>query len=106
MSTIEQVEPTYEGWALVELMGHRRTAGKVTEVELAGAKVLRVDTPNADGETVATQFYGGSALYCLTPCEEETVMKWLNGPERWGLPDPVRLALPKPQDEDSEELPF
>jgi hypothetical protein len=35
----------YEGWAIVELMGHRRLAGWVQEVELAGAPMLRLDVP-------------------------------------------------------------
>jgi hypothetical protein len=35
----------FEGWAIVELMGHRRLAGYVREVELAGAGMLRLDVP-------------------------------------------------------------
>lgn len=35
----------FEGWAIVELMGHRRLAGWVSEVEIAGAPMLRLDVP-------------------------------------------------------------
>lgn len=35
----------FEGWAILELMGHRRLAGYVREVELAGAGLLRLDVP-------------------------------------------------------------
>lgn len=35
----------FEGWAIVELMGHRRLGGYVHEVELAGAAMLRIDVP-------------------------------------------------------------
>jgi hypothetical protein len=36
----------FKGWAILELMGgHRRLAGYVQEVELAGHGMLRVDVP-------------------------------------------------------------
>ena len=34
---------TYEGWAILECMGHRERPGYVKEVELAGGKLLRID---------------------------------------------------------------
>jgi hypothetical protein len=89
-------EPTaYSGPAIIELMGHRRTAGIVTEVTQYGSAQLRVDTPNPDGFTVATQFYGGSAIYCLTPCDEDAMRAALES--RWSLPGPVRMALMPPE---------
>ena len=39
----------FEGWAILELMGHRRLGGLVTEQEIAGAAFLRIDVP---GEVV------------------------------------------------------
>lgn len=59
-----------EMWAVIELMGHRRMAGKVSEQVIAGTPLLRIDVPNGD-EAFVTQFYGGSAIYCLTPTTEE-----------------------------------
>lgn len=35
----------FEGWAILELMGHRRLAGYVRETELAGTGMLRLDVP-------------------------------------------------------------
>lgn len=58
------------GWFLVELMGHRRLAGKVTEQTIAGAGFLRIDVPGPDGN-VATQFFAPSSVYALTPITEE-----------------------------------
>lgn len=94
MPGAEATQPAYEGWAIVELMGHRQTAGKIAEVEMAGAKVLRVDTPGENGEMLATQFYGGSAIYCVTPCEEEVARDLLKS-QPYNLPPAVRLVLPK-----------
>lgn len=62
--------PVFDGWAIVELMGHRVRCGRVTEVELAGGKMLRIDVHCADG-SVVTEFYAASALYALRPCSEE-----------------------------------
>ena len=59
----------FQSWAVVELMGHRRMAGLVTEQELFGVGMLRIDVPGAD-DAMTTQFYSPSALYCLTPVTE------------------------------------
>jgi hypothetical protein len=59
------------GWAMVELMGHRERAGRVCEVEIAGARMLQIDIPTDNPEVFVTEFYGGTAIYCLTPCAEQ-----------------------------------
>lgn len=60
----------FESWAVLELMGHRRLAGYLTEVDLAGGRFLRIDVPMADG-TMATQLYSPAAVYAITPASEE-----------------------------------
>lgn len=60
----------FAGWAIVELMGHRIRAGEVKEVEMAGAKMIRVDIHCDDG-AVLTEYYSPSALYSLRPCSSE-----------------------------------
>lgn len=66
----------FEGWAIMELLGHRRLAGFVTVVELAGTPMFRLDVSGevyAGEETgQATQFIGAGSLYALTPTTEET----------------------------------
>ncbi|HYD87146.1 MAG TPA: hypothetical protein VEA80_06715 [Vitreimonas sp.] len=62
-------EVAFEGWAIVELMGHRTRPGRVKEVETAGGKMLRIDIPAPDGEV--TEFYGVSAIYSIRPCSEQ-----------------------------------
>jgi hypothetical protein len=59
--------PLFADWCIMELMGHRRLAGFVREVELAGKGLLRIDIPSTPP---VTQFYGGAAIYCLTPTTE------------------------------------
>ena len=83
----------FEGWAIVELMGHRRLAGYVREVELAGAAMLRLDVPEHGDEPAATQFYSAAALYCLTPTTEDMARQVAASArvapvQRWELPAP------------------
>ena len=56
-------------WAIVELLGHRRMAGKLTEATIAGGAFLRLDIPSKSGPI--TQFYAPGAVYCITPTTEE-----------------------------------
>jgi len=56
-------------WCILEIMGHRRLAGRVTERTIAGKGFLQVDIPTASGKPV-TQIYGPDSVYCITPTEE------------------------------------
>jgi hypothetical protein len=81
-------EVTFEGWAIIELMGHRQRGGYVKDVEMFGGKLLRVDIPVAPDTTV-TEFYGCSAIYALRPCSEEIVRDHVSK-SYGGDPRPVR----------------
>lgn len=80
----------FEGWAILELMGHRRLGGYVAEATVAGAGFLRIDVPGEDGPE-ATQLYSPSSVYCLTPTTEAMAraVAARSRPEpvrRWELP--------------------
>lgn len=62
----------FESWAIVELMGHSRIAGKVSEETIAGAALLRVDVPQTERSVPYTKFYSAGAIYCITPTDEGT----------------------------------
>lgn len=66
----EQREPL-DLWALVELMGRQRIVGRVSEQSIAGVPMLRVDVPGRDAKTKFTRFYGGSAIYAISPIGEK-----------------------------------
>jgi hypothetical protein len=61
----------FDAWAVVELFGHQRIAGHVTEQQIGGANFLRVDVPESDRGPGFTRFYGAGAIYALTPTTEE-----------------------------------
>jgi len=63
---------TFDTWAIIELFGHSKLAGRVSEQTLGGATFLRVDVPEVAGCPAFTRFYGASAVYAITPVDEET----------------------------------
>jgi hypothetical protein len=92
----------FEGWVVLELMGHRRLAGYVTEQAIGGQSFVRIDVPGDDGAPVATQFYSGAAVYCITPTTEAIARELARHSkpapvQRWEL-EPARehTAPPEP----------
>jgi hypothetical protein len=59
-----------EQWGIVELMGHVRIGGKVSEEQKFGVVMGRIDIPQKDGKFV-TQYFGGSSIYRFHPSTEE-----------------------------------
>lgn len=101
----------FEGWAMLELMGHRQRIGRVQEVEMFGGKLLRIDIPTDEGDI--TEFYGCTSVYALRPISEEIAR---DRAKQYGDPRPVRpveyrLQSPAPTSEydhsdDDDERPF
>lgn len=89
-------------WAILELMGHVKIAGYVTEEERFGTVMGRIDIPTND-EAMMTQYFGGSAVYRLTPVTE-TVARAFAARNQ---PRPVyvyELALPERSGSGEEPL--
>jgi len=96
-------------WAVVEVFGHRRHAGRAREEERFGAKMLRIDIPTlvwpedqpeAKEPTISgwvTHFYGGASIFSYTLTDEQTAMQ-INRPYR----PASRYSLPAPDDPDDE----
>jgi hypothetical protein len=115
-----ETKEAFESWCVVELLGHVRMAGRVTEEERFGCKMGRIDIPkvtpcdcpnasrtDAMGETIPcsrclgcgsiatyfTQYFSGSSVYRLTPCTEEAA----RAVAARNVPEPVHAQeLPKP----------
>jgi len=73
MSEVNSIET----WAIVEVMGHRIFAGRVSEQPIGGASMVRVDVPEVadrDGLVFApfSKLFGVPAIYAISPCTEET----------------------------------
>lgn len=64
-------KPPVTEWAIVEMLGHKTLAGRVSEETLFGQTLMRIDIPEGGehGQDL-TQWYGPSSIYCFTKCSE------------------------------------
>lgn len=57
-------------WAIVELMGHIRTGGRISKDNQFGSPLMRLDVPT-ENDLFVTQFVNPSSIYRVTICEED-----------------------------------
>jgi hypothetical protein len=106
---VTEEKANYEGWTILELMGHRRLGGYVREQEIAGAAFLRIDVPATDDDPAATQFYSAQAVYAITPTTEAmaraVAARQRPAPvQRWELPAIAGTSAgARPSAEDHDE---
>ena len=103
-------ENTFEGWAILELMGHRKLAGKLSEAVIGGASFIRIDLYYIESvEPEMTQFYSPQAVYGITPMAEALARRFAEGNQpvpvsQYELPRPEPMEAPPPfpgeEDED------
>ena len=94
------IEQAFDEWCIVELLGHRRLAGRVREVQIAGAGMLRLDVPPPPGQDAwQTQYVAPASVYALHPTTVDIAVAVASRcrPEpahRWELPatDPTPSA--------------
>lgn len=63
---------TFDQWAIVEIMGHQRLAGRVTEQVIGSTSFIRVDVPAVNDNQPFTRLLGGGAIYAISIVDEET----------------------------------
>jgi hypothetical protein len=66
----KSMENTFESWALVELMGHNKIAGKVTEHKFGNQSMLRIDVPDIGELPAFTKIISVNAVYAINPLSE------------------------------------
>lgn len=71
MDQTDKKESSFDEWALVELFGHSRIVGHVTEQSIGGGAFVRVDVPDKEGKTIFTRFFGHGAIYSMSPITKE-----------------------------------
>ena len=65
-------------WGVVEIMGRRTRAGLLSDVQLGGATLLRIEHPSrADhtGTEPLCEYYAASAIFAIRPCSREDAEK-------------------------------
>ena len=63
----------FELSAIVELFGHSRMAGKVTEQTIGSASFIRIDVPETKQQPAFTRLVNPSAIYAINPVTEEVM---------------------------------
>ena len=86
-------EQKFEGWVILEQLGHKRLGGYVREETVAGQGFLRIEIPDEGEKIQATQYINPSTIYAITPTTEEMAraVALRNKPQpvqRWELPAP------------------
>lgn len=61
----------FEAWAIVELFGHQRIAGLLTEQTIGGANFIRIDVPAFENSPAFTKLYTQGAIYGVTFVSEQ-----------------------------------
>lgn len=82
----------FESWAVVEIFGHQRIAGKVTEATIGGCAFLRVDVPKTEKRQAYTKYFGNGAIYAMTPCDEEVGRIAAEDIERYHVPIQISIT--------------
>lgn len=59
---------------VVELFGHQKIAGYVSEHNVAGAPFIRVDVPETESTPGFSRMFHPNAIYCFNPCDVETMI--------------------------------
>lgn len=62
---------TFDQWAIVDVMGHQRYIGRVTEQVIAGQGFVRIDVPETEKQKPWTKLIGTGSIYAITPVTED-----------------------------------
>ena len=80
----------FDCWAVVELFGHQRIAGRVTEQVIAGQGFIRVDVPAIGNIVAFTRLFGPGAIYSIIPTTEEMVLAHVSA----NVGEPIHIYTP------------
>ena len=69
------MEQKFELNAVVELFGHQRIAGKVTEQSIGVATFIRIDVPETSQQPKFTRIVNPSAIYAINPVTQEVMLQ-------------------------------
>lgn len=63
---------SFDAWGIVEIMGHDRIAGRITEQAVGGCAFVRVDVPAVNGRDAYTRLFGPGAIFSVSVTSEDT----------------------------------
>lgn len=107
-------EKNFEINAVVELFGHQKMAGKVTDQTIGGSSFIRIDVPETSIQPAFSRMLNPSAIYAINPVTEEVMLHMAeniqNKPiQSWDIQEMQRKLLSlksKDESEDYDDLPM
>lgn len=102
-----EAESKFSEWCVLELFGHKKLAGLVSEVTMAGGAFLRVDVPRDAETTDYTRFYNPTAIYSMSPVSKETAVVFaahIKEPPmtRWEIQAPAMISAGRDFNDEDE----
>ena len=96
-------DTAFDSWCIVEILGRKVVAGRVTEQAIAGQGFIRIDVPAVGDQVGFTQMYGPGSIYAITPTTEEIARAFVA--RNVGAPiQPWQLALPEPTPQEEVDM--
>jgi len=63
-------------WALVEIFGHTKVAGRVTTRKVGVNVMIQVDVPKDEAEFSHSQLFSPAAIFSINPTTEQWCRRW------------------------------
>jgi hypothetical protein len=94
-------EESFQAWAIVEIFGHQKFAGRVSEFALGGCNFVRVDVPELPArderyggklpeQPAFTKLFGQGAIYSITLVSEDVARAAADQIR----PEPITVYIP------------
>lgn len=107
------MENHFDQWCIVELFGHQRIAGRVSEQTIGGCSFVRVDVPGGKDRPAFTRLLGQGAIYSIIIADEVTARAaaayYTPEPmDKWTVENMLEKAriLPECRGGNDNELPY
>lgn len=105
---IDKNEEQIETWAYVEIMGHTKVAGRISERKIGIQIMFQIDVPKPDEGFSHTVIYSPSSIFSIQPTTEEWCRKWIGTRVNYDVlpytPQMRQLQSQNEYDEDEEDL--
>lgn len=79
MNTVNDTEnppvEEFNEWCIVEIMGHQRFAGLVSNQMIGSNSFVRIDVPPMGGNEGYTKMFGGDAIFSITPVSQSVAYR-------------------------------
>lgn len=100
----------FDEWCIIELFGHQKIAGRVTEQQIGGCSFVRVDVPATKKVPAFTRLIGNGAIYAINISNELTATMaaemYVQEPmDKWTVDHYFKQIPEKPEDDEQNDIP-